>query len=127
MSFTPNIIRTKADYEAALLAYEAFFDNEPAPQSHEVDQCKLLGRLLPKYEEQYFSVPQTDPIESLYFAMDRLGLEQADLDRWLGSRSRASEILNRRREMNLHYIRKISEAWRVPAEILIKPYQLRSA
>ena len=39
----------------------------------------------------------------------------------LGSRSRASEVLNRRRALTVEMIRTISEAWKIPADLLVKP------
>lgn len=51
--------------------------------------------------------------------MDRLGFGQPDLAKLLGSRSRASEVLNRRRELSIPQIRKLSKAWRIPAQALI--------
>jgi HTH-type transcriptional regulator/antitoxin HigA len=46
----------------------------------------------------------------------------------LGSRSRASEVLNRKRALTLEMIRTINAEWKLPVELLIKPYELeRSA
>jgi HTH-type transcriptional regulator/antitoxin HigA len=42
----------------------------------------------------------------------------------LGSRSRASELLNRRRPLTVEMIRKIGEAWKIPADLLVKPIRL---
>jgi HTH-type transcriptional regulator/antitoxin HigA len=66
-----------------------------------------------------------DPVELLNFAIDELGHTQAELGELLGSRSRASEILNRKRALTLGMIRTINAAWKLPVELLIKPYELR--
>lgn len=114
-----HILRDEADYQAALQAYEAFFDDEPAPGSEAGDRFELLGLLLAKYEEDHFPMSDSDPVEAIRFAMERQGLGQSDLAELLGSRSRASEVLNRRRSLSVPQIRKLSSAWRIPVQALI--------
>ena len=114
-----SIIRDEAAYAEALAAFEAYFDNEPAAGSDEGDRFELLGLLLAKYEEERFPIPRTGPVEAIRFAMDRQGLDQSDLAELLGSRSRASEILNGRRALTLAQIRMQSKAWGIPAQALI--------
>lgn len=69
-------------------------------------------------------MPESDPVEILHFAIDEMGRSQAELAELLGSRSRASEILNRKRPLSLEQIRRIAEAWRLPLATLAKPYRL---
>lgn len=114
-----SIIRDEAGYAAALAEYEAFFENEPQAGSEAGDRFELLGLLLAKYEEDHFPMPKTGAVESIRFAMDRRGLGQSDLAELLGSRSRASEILNARRDLTLPQIRLLSKAWGIPVQALI--------
>jgi antitoxin component HigA of HigAB toxin-antitoxin module len=127
MTVNIHILRDEADYQAALTAYEHYFDDEPEAGSEAADHFMLLGLLLARYEDEHQPLPETDPIEALHFAMDRLGLAQSDLAKLLGSRSRASEILNRRRELTLPQIRILCREWRIPASALINPYPLARA
>jgi HTH-type transcriptional regulator/antitoxin HigA len=60
----------------------------------------------------------------LHFAIEDMGRSQAELAKLLGSSGRASEVLNRKRMLTLGMIRKISAAWRIPADLLVKPYKL---
>ena len=41
--------------------------------------------------------------------------------------SRASEILSRRRPLTVDMIHKISEAWKIPADLLVRPYKIERA
>ena len=66
-------------------------------------------------------MPESDPVETLHFAIDEMGRSQAELAELLGSRSRASEILNRKRPLSLQQIRRIGEAWRLPLAALAEP------
>jgi HTH-type transcriptional regulator/antitoxin HigA len=63
----------------------------------------------------------------LHFAVEELGHTQAELAELLGSRSRASEILARRRALTVEMIHKISEAWKIPADLLVRPYKIERA
>ena len=64
-------------------------------------------------------MPRTGPVEAIRIPMDRQGLGQSDLADLLGSRSRASEILNGRRELTLAQIRVLSRSWGIPVQALI--------
>ncbi|WP_428156092.1 helix-turn-helix domain-containing protein [Brevundimonas sp.] len=119
MTMHIHILRDEADYQATLADYEAFFDNQPEPGSEAGDRFELLGLLLAKYEEDHFPMPADDPVEAIRFAMERQGLSQSDLSEVLGSRSRASEVLNRRRALSVAQIRKLSREWRIPVQALI--------
>ncbi len=55
------------------------------------------------------------------------GRTQADLGDVLGSRSRAFEILRRKRALTVEMIVKLNEAWAIPADCLVKPYKLAAA
>jgi antitoxin component HigA of HigAB toxin-antitoxin module len=114
-----SIIRDEAGYAEALASFEAYFDNEPDVGSADGDRFELLGLLLARYEEEHFPLPKAGPVEAIRFAMDRQGLGQSDLAELLGSRSRASEILNGRRELTLPQIRLLAKTWGIPAQALI--------
>jgi antitoxin component HigA of HigAB toxin-antitoxin module len=112
-------LHSDADYQEALAQFEAFFDHEPAPGSDASDRFELLGLVIAKYEDDRFAIEDADPVEVLKLVMEGRGLEQKDLAQVLGSAPRASEILNRKRDLNLDQIRKISRAWSIPADALI--------
>lgn len=114
-----SIIRDEAGYAAAMADYEAIFDDDPEIGSEAGDRFELLGLLLAKYEEDHFPMPKTGAVEAIRFAMDRRGLGQSDLAELLGSRSRASEILNARRDLTLPQIRLLSKAWGIPVAALV--------
>jgi HTH-type transcriptional regulator / antitoxin HigA len=68
-----------------------------------------------------------DPVDVLNYAIEELGHTQADLAELLDSRSRASEILSRRRALTVDMIHKISEMWKIPAGLLVRPYKTERA
>ncbi len=60
----------------------------------------------------------------LHYAIAELGHSQAELADILGSRSRASEVLARRRPLTLEMIQKINASWKIPADLLVQPYRV---
>jgi HTH-type transcriptional regulator / antitoxin HigA len=117
-------LRTTSDYEWALVEIEAYFKDVPAPGTAAADRFDVLSVLIEKFEDGNFSVPQADPVDVLEFAIQSMGRTQAELATILGSPSRASEILNRKRKLNLDMIRKISQTWKLPIDALTDDYAL---
>lgn len=114
-------IRTDADHALALAEIERLW-GAPAgtPQGDKLD---VLVTLVDAYEETRWPMESVDPVEALQYAIDEMGRSQAELAALLGSRSRASEVLKRQRPLTVAMIRKISSAWKIPAEILVRPYK----
>ncbi len=121
-------IRTDEDHRAALAEIEACWG---APEgSEDGDRLDVLVALVEGYEAKRWPIEGTkgfDPIDVLRYAVDELGHSQSELAELLGSRSRASEILTRRRALTVDMIHKISEAWKIPADLLVRPYRLETA
>jgi HTH-type transcriptional regulator/antitoxin HigA len=118
-------IRTDADHEAAVEEIESLWDAEPGTPAH--DRLEVLGTLVDAYEASRWPIDVPDPVEAIKARMDAAGYTQSDLGRLLGSRPRASEVLNRQRRLTVEMAWKLHEAWAIPAESLIKPYDLRPA
>ena len=117
-------IHTEADYAWAMNEISAYFDNEPAVGSGDGNRFEVLLTLVGAYERERFPATVPDPVELLQFAIQDMGRSQAALADLLGSRSRASEILSRKRAMTLEQIRTISEAWKLPLAVLAASYRL---
>jgi len=116
-----KLIKTEEEYNKAMERIDELFHSKP--QTKENDELELLLLLVEKYElETVGEFPNPDPIEAIKFKMEQLGLNQKDLANVIGLKSRASEILSRKRPMSIGIIRKISKAFEIPAEILIQPY-----
>ena len=117
-------IRTEAEYKAALAEIEEFFDSEPKKGTAEADRFDLLALLVEAYEEQHHPIGPPHPVEMIRHRMRTAGYTQADLADLLGSRARASEVLQKKRRLTLTMIWKLSREWKLPAETLITPYAL---
>lgn len=119
-------IRSDADHKAALAEIERLWGAEMGTENG--DKLDVLLTLVEKYEETRWPIdePEWDPVDVLQYAIDELGHTQAELGHILNSRSRASEILNRDRTLTLEMVRSISDAWKIPASLLIKAYRTRA-
>lgn len=116
-------IRNDEDHAAAVREIEKLWG--AAIGTEDGDKLEILATLVEKYEEaRWPSIDASDPIDLLNYAIEELGHSQAELAELLGSRSRASELLNRKRPLTVEIIHKISEAWRIPADLLVKPIRV---
>lgn len=120
-----NPIKTDDDHRAALEEINLLWNAEE--DTPEADRLDILVNLVVAYEEKRWPIEPLDPVETIVGHMDLTGHTQADLARLLGSRSRASEILNRKRPLTLEMIHKLHNEWKIPAEFLIRPYKLDAA
>lgn len=112
-------IRTEADYDAALRTIEKYFDRPPRKGTPEADRFDVLATLIEAYERKRWPIDPPAPVDAILYRMETAGYTQGDLARLLGSRSRASEVLNRKRPLTLAMIRKLSREWNIPADCLI--------
>ena len=117
-------IRTDADHRATLVKIEKLWG--AASGTPEGDTLDVLATLVETYEERRWPLASRrrfDPVDVLRYAIEELGHTQAELAKIIGSRARASEILARRRPLTLQMIQKISTAWKISADLLVRPYR----
>jgi HTH-type transcriptional regulator / antitoxin HigA len=115
-------IKTKSDYQKALTRLEVIFEAKPG--SSEGDELEVLSILVDNYEKEKFPIGFPDPIEAIKFRMEQLGYNQNDLAKVVGLKSRASEILNKKRKLNLEMIRSLHKQLDIPTEVLIQNYRV---
>ena len=113
-------IRTKKDYQAALLRLEKIFDSEKGSKTG--DELEILTILIDQYERENFPIGLPDPIEAIKFRMEQMGYSQNDLAKVVGLKSRASEILSRKRKLSLEMIRQLHTTLHIPTDVLIQSY-----
>ena len=118
-------IRTKREHQAALKEIEALWD---APGgSPEADRLEVLTLLVEAYEREHYPIAAPDPIDFLQHVMEARGLTRKDLGPYIGSRARVAEVLNRVRPLTLEMIRRLASGLKLPAEVLIRGYELKRA
>jgi HTH-type transcriptional regulator/antitoxin HigA len=118
-------IKTDTDYRAALAEVEQLFD--AAPDTLAGDRLEVLVALIEVYEAKHYQMPLPDPIAAIEYHLESRGLTRRDLEPFIGSRARVSEVLHRRRPLTIEMIRRLHAGLGIPAEVLIQPYDLYSA
>jgi HTH-type transcriptional regulator/antitoxin HigA len=118
-------IKTEADYEQALQAIERLWEAKPG--TSESDLLEILVTLVEAYEREHYELPPPDPIDALEYFMESRGWTRKDLELYIGSRGRVSEILGRKRPLTLAMIRRLERATGIPASILVQPYETEQA
>src|SRR5438105_1192467 len=121
-------IRTDEDHRAALAEIAKLWGTPEGTSKG--DKLDILVTLVETYEERRWPISNRrrfDPVDVLRYAIEELGHSQAELAKILGSRSRASEVLARRRPLTLEMIQKINASWKIPADLLVRPYRVTAS
>jgi HTH-type transcriptional regulator/antitoxin HigA len=118
-------IRSRRDYQEALREVERLW--EAPEKSPEANRLEVVALLIEDYERKHFPIEDPDPVDFLLQVMEWRGLTRKDLEPYLGSRARVAEVLNRVRPLSLEMIRRLSEGLNLPADVLIRSYELKQA
>ncbi len=114
----PKVIKTKAELAAALTHLEGLMDAKPgSPQEAELE---LWSVLVEKYEDEHFPIAAPDPIDAIRFRMEQERLRPVDLVPYLRSKSKVSEVLNRKRPLSVAMIRSLSAGLNIPPALLLQ-------
>ena len=114
----PKIIQTNEEYENALAYIETLWDApDGSPQEQDLE---LFSFLVEDYEKKHYPIPLPDPISAILFRMEQQGLTRKDMQKYLGSQSKVSEILNGKRALSLSMIRRLNQELGIPAEVLLQ-------
>ena len=118
-------IKTEEDYSKALQRIEILMDARP--NTPQMDELEILTTLVESYEDRYYVIDAPDPIEAIKFRMEQEGLKQKDLVDIVGSKSRVSEILNKKRKLTIEMIRNLHKQLHIPVESLFLEYKINCA
>lgn len=119
-----RLIKNDQDCAAALARIAELASGNLVPDSPEHDEYRLLSLVIKDYESRAVPQEQADPIDTILFYMDQMGLSRKDMVAYLGSLPRVSEILSRRRRLTLAMMRRLNEGLGIPLDILVRPYEL---
>ena len=112
-----KLIKTEKEYNEAIERMNELFD--VTPDSEEFDEAELLIVLIEMYETKYYNIEAPDPIEAIKFRMEQMEMKRSDLIPFLGTRSRVSEILNRKRNLTVVMMKRLHKEFGIPAESLL--------
>ena len=110
-------IRNDKDLQDAFKRLEVIFQAEEG--TPEADEMEVLVALIEVYENKHYPMGVSDPVEAIKFRMDQQGLTARDLEPYIGSSGRVSEVLNRKRKLSLGMIKRLHDGLRIPYESLL--------
>jgi HTH-type transcriptional regulator/antitoxin HigA len=126
MNTTPQwfLIENEQEYNTAIARYEEVKYAAKGTNAHK--EKMLLVHIIAEYENSIWDLPEVDPIEMIKIRMDDFGYKAADLANVYGDKGTISKVLSYKQPLSLTMIRKFSQLLRLPADALIKEYQLKT-
>ena len=110
-------IKTENDYFKSLQRIEELWGaKKDTPDGDEFD---LMVTLVESYEMKHFPIAPPDPVDAILFRMEQMGMTKTDMAKYLGSQSRVSEVLGRKRNLTLKMVKSLYKGLKIPAEILL--------
>lgn len=115
-----STIHTERQYNRVVKMLDHLIDevnkkNDPVKES----LIDTLGTLIKDYEDRNIEEPKGDPVGVLKYLLDEHGLTQNDL-KDIGSQGVVSEILNRKRQLNLRQVVALSKRFSVSPSVFIE-------
>lgn len=115
-------IKNEKNYQDTLNLIDKLMDAKP--NTSKMDELEVLTTLVEAYEEKHYKIDAPDPIEAIKFRMEQEGLKQKDLVAIVGSKSRVSEVLNKKRKLTIEMIRSLHKELHIPVESLFLDYKI---
>jgi HTH-type transcriptional regulator/antitoxin HigA len=115
----PHVIHNDEELEAytdALFQLTAL-DN---PSRSEAEAIELLTLLIESYEKTHYPLPAADAVSVVRLLIEQQDLTQRDLIPEFGSESAVSMFLARQRKLTLEQVRKLSERFKLPADVFVR-------
>jgi HTH-type transcriptional regulator/antitoxin HigA len=110
-------IKTEEQYKIILQQIRSLWNcPENGP---EAGLLEVLGILADDYENKHCPISPPDPIDAIKYKMEENDLTASDLMPCFGSRSRVSEVLNRKRPLTFTMAKKLFKGLNIPPETLL--------
>lgn len=118
---SPHVLRTAAEFDAAVAEIDRLLDADPRPSTPEHDRLELLSLLVEDYEARHDPIDDSDltPQQVVDFVLQQRGMQRAELAPLMGGRSRVSDFFNGRRALSRGQIEALREHLGIPADLLI--------
>src|SRR3990170_2962487 len=110
-------IRNDSDLRDAFRRLELVYQAQDG--TPEADEMEILVTLIEAYEHKHFPIGLVDPVEAIKFRMEQQGLTQKDLEPYIGSSGRVSQVLNHKRPISLQMVKRLHDGLHIPYESLL--------
>ena len=106
-------------HKMALNKVRALMKLNPSKESAEGQELEMLITLIEAYEDVHVPMQASDPIAYLVYRMEQDNLKQVDLIPFIGDKTKVSKVMNRKQELSVSMIRRLSEGLNIPINFLI--------
>jgi HTH-type transcriptional regulator / antitoxin HigA len=114
-----NNIENEKYYTMALSRVRNLMKAKPEKTSAEGQELEMLITLIEAYEEVHVPMQASDPIAYLQYKMEQDNLKQRDLIPFIGDKTKVSKVLNRKQELTVLMIKRLSKGLNIPVNFLI--------
>jgi HTH-type transcriptional regulator/antitoxin HigA len=115
----PHVLRSEAEYDAAIAEIERLLDDDVEPGSEGYDRLEFLSVLVEHYEDEKYPMGAVTPQQAVIFMLEQKDLDRSDLDDVMRGKSRVSEFLNGRRELSKSQVEGLRRLLGIPADVLL--------
>jgi HTH-type transcriptional regulator/antitoxin HigA len=119
MTYKVRVLKTDPDLELAMDRMSVLMDLDLHPESDEQAEFDLLKLVISDYEAKHVAQPAITPLQAIEFRMEQQHLTRKDLELYLGSQSKVSEVLSGKRPLSIQMIRRLHQGLGIPAKALI--------
>ncbi|PHS07250.1 MAG: hypothetical protein COA78_13550 [Blastopirellula sp.] len=91
------------------------------------DEIEVLAVLIENYEKERIVVDAPTPIAAIRLRMEQKNMTPRELEKYIGSRARVSEVLSGKRKLTVDMMRALNAGLRIPYESLMKKEDPSSA
>src|ERR1035441_30041 len=114
----PKVIESDEEFDRLVEVMESL-DRKPELTPEEAALRDLLGKMIQRYDESHFPLPDVPPHKIIFYLMESRNLRQADLLSIFGSRSIVSDVLAGKREPSKAHIRKLADFFHVSTDLFL--------
>ena len=106
-------ISNDQEYDAAVERLNILLDEIGDDESHPLySLLDTLGVVVEAYDNEHYPLSECQGIDALIYLMEEHSLSQSDLTE-IGSQGVVSEILNRKRQLNVRQIKALAKRFQV--------------
>ena len=121
MGRDPRPIRSEADDDAAWTEVARLWGARVG--TSEGDRLDALATLVDAYEAAHHPIDPPAPVAAIESRPEQQGLTRQDLEPIIGSPTRVTEVLNRKRNLSLGMIRRHQQLG-ISVDVLIRPSRM---
>ena len=115
-----RLLRTEAEYDAAVAETAALMDQEPAPGTPAHDRVEVLTLLINAYDDAHYPMGDAStPQDVVDFLLEQHGMTRAQLAPLLGGRSRVSDFFHGVRPLSVGQVQRLRARFGVSADLLL--------